>query len=430
MEVSPYHFLLVKMKKSGGPLNWRLYSVIIMLQIVSAFAMFSYIPLLLPIANELHLSSSQIGFLATTGALGGIIFGIFSGWLVDRIRTIYMILLGPGLITISLFFFSLSHSYFLILLANLFLGIGYTIVLPLTSRLIVFYFPRNQMVMLISLKQSGSTIGQSMGGFLLPITILSFSWRFSLSIVTILMVIVVLFCFVYFFSKDTFYHSEKKMRNLDIPKKQPNKVEQDIKHKFPKEAFFLFIMGFAMLGYQASFSAFLIPFLNEEKGINYAISGALLGISQLVGAFSRPFLGWLSDVVFHGSRKKLLVICGFGNVISSLFLVYLPESYIVITILLLIILGITCYGWAGIYFAYIVEIFGNERSGLGTGYGVMVNCLGAAACPLIFGFILDSTSYKFSFTVSNLFILVITFLIFYKLTETRVIKENTGKVVG
>lgn len=185
-----------------------------------------------------------------------------------------------------------------------------------------------------------------------------------------------------------------------------------------------------MLGYQTSYSAFLIPFLNEEKEVSYAAAGALLGISQLVGAFSRPFLGWLSDKMFHGSRKRVLLICGFGNVIFSLGLVYLTGSYMSITILLLLLLGITCFGWGGIYFAYIVEIFGYKRSGIGTGYGLMANCIGAALGPLIFGLLLDITSsYKFAFTVNSIFVLAVSFIIFHNLSESRVI-NNTTKITG
>jgi MFS family permease len=411
------------------PLNWRLYLVIVMMQTMSAFAMFSYIPLLVPIAEELNLSSKQIGMIVTSNAMGGIIFGITSGWLVDRLRTRLIILLGPGVIVFSLLIFSISKSYYMILFANLFLGIGYTILLPLTNRLIAFYFSRNQLGMLVSLKHSGSTVGQAMGGFLLPILIIVYSWRFSLNILTIIMVIVVLFCFVYFYSKDTINHAEKEMKNQNREGDSSNYQNEDINAKLPKEALFLFLMGFTMLGYQTSYSAFLIPYLNEEKEISYAAAGALLGISQLVGAFSRPFLGWLSDKVFHGSRKRVLLICGFGNVLFSLGLVYLTGSYMSITILLLLLLGITCFGWGGIYFAYIVEIFGYKRSGIGTGYGLMANCLGAAFGPLLFGLLLDITSYKFSFTVNSIFVLAVSFIIFHNLSESRVIK-NTTKVTS
>lgn len=210
------------------------------MQTFSAFAMFSYIPLLVPIAEELHLSSKQIGMIVTSNAMGGILFGITSGWLVDRLRTRFIILLGPGVIVFSLLIFSISKSYYMILFANLFLGIGYTILLPLTNRLIAFYFSNNQLGMLVSLKHSGSTVGQAMGGFLLPILIIGYSWRFSLNILTVIMVIVVLFCFVYFYSKDTIHHAEKEM-NIKTERVIPVITKtKTIKPSYLKRLYFYF----------------------------------------------------------------------------------------------------------------------------------------------------------------------------------------------
>lgn len=397
-------------------MNWKLYTIIIMLQILSAFAMFSYIPMLVPIAEELNLNSKQIGMVALANSIGGMIFGVYAGLLVDRLHTRFMILLGPGVITLSLFVFSISSTFPLILLANFLLGIGYTIILPLTSRLIAFYFSSKQMGMLLSLKQSGSTIGQAMGGFLLPIIILTFSWRFSLHLLTVMMIAVLLFYFLFFFSKDTHRAKSKSEKMLKEKKKR---TFDNI--KIPRDTIFLLVLGFSMLGYQATFATFLIPYLSEQKEVNYAFAGAMLGGSQLVGAFSRPLLGWLSDTVFKGSRKKVLLICGLGNIFLTLILIYLPSSYIILTVVVLFLLGITAFGWAGVYFAYIVEIIGKEKSGLATGYGLMANSMGAAVNPLFFGAIVDYTSYEVAFVANTIFLLIMVGLLQVKLKEPAIL---------
>lgn len=396
-------------------MNWKLFSVIMILQVFSAFAMFTYIPLLTPIAYEFNLNAKQVGFIATTGALGGTFLGIVSGWLVDQLKTNISIMLGPGLIFLSLLIFSSAQNYLTILIANLFIGLGYGIVLPLTSRLIAYYFSKKYMGILLSFRQSGSTIGQAMGGLILPSIILAFSWRVSLQFVTGIMFIIFLISFFYFFSKNT----------NDINKKQNNKYRKDhsnknkIRQKIPKNAFYVLLTGFTMFGYQASFSAFLIPFLSESKELNFTIAGFLLAVAQISGAISRPVLGWASDVLFRGSRKIILLICGFGNVIATICLVFLTEKSLFLTVSLLLILGFTCFGWAGIYFTYLVEIFGVQNSGLSTGYGMMANSLGAAVSPFIFGLLIDLTSYEISFIGNTVFILAITLLVYFKLTEVK-----------
>jgi ACS family hexuronate transporter-like MFS transporter len=398
-------------------MNGKLLSMILLMQVTCSWAFFAYIPLIPLISADLDLNGTKIGFLSTASGIGGILFGLASGIIVDRLQTRIMILLGPGLLLLGIFFISIASSYLLFLIGVILMGLGYGFILPLTNRLISFYFPPHRWAFTMSVKQSGSTIGQSLGALLLPGIALAFSWNASLQVVSAVLFIVSILCYWYFYSMNT---------------TEPNSAKtgfhrEEKRTRLPPHIVILLCIGFSFLAFQCTLVTFLIPYLHRELNWDIQLAAMVLAITQIIGAVGRPLLGWVSDTLFHGGRKVILVLCGFLNVAMLSALVFSPFKPMIFIIILLIVMGISSFGWVGIYFTALVEQFGKERSGAGTGYGVMANSAGAATGPILFGFTLDHSSYALAFLVLILWMGAISCIALLFFREGVTIKAESYK---
>ncbi len=388
-------------------LNKTMLSIIMCLQISSSLTFFAYIPLIALIADEMNLNGTKIGLISLAGAVGGVFFGLLSGWLVDHLKTRYIILSGPGLLTLSLFIFSISNEYWLVLVSVIFLGLAYGLILPLTNRLIAYYFSPDRMALVMGIKQSGSTIGQFLASLVVPSIAVLTSWRFSLQLVALEMLIAFLISYIYFYKKNTTTNNNTShSKNLEVVTKK----KQMRFLNFPRPVYLVLLMGFSMLAFQASITSFFIPFVLQYFKYSIMMAGFLLATMQISGAIFRPLLGWISDRFYRGERKTILMICCLANAILIDLLLFLPKPWVLLTFVILVVFGITSFGWVAVYFTYLVELFGKENSGIGTGYGVVANSLGAGIGPLLFGLLADHTSYKYAFIIFSLYLVLISFV--------------------
>lgn len=185
-----------------------------------------------------------------------------------------------------------------------------------------------------------------------------------------------------------------------------------------KELFLLCLLGLGFGTAIGAIPAHFALYLTLDLGFSAAIAGLSLGILQIGGIVGRPFWGIVSDKAFSGKRdpalKFLLAATITMLIIFGLF-VWRLSGYMGLIFLFSFLLGMTGMGWMGLYFTFIGECVGSEKTGIATGLALIFLRTGVIVSPPIFGLIADlSGNYNLSWLVLAFSIFLIGLIYFHQ----------------
>jgi len=121
--------------------------------------LFSYSPLIPNIAGELALTNAEAGFLFSVSILSLMVFRIPWGILFDRKGFRTTMLLALTLMGFFGFARGLANNYTLLLVTQIFLGVGLSGVIPAVPRLVSCWFPRGKIGLATGICLAGFPIG-------------------------------------------------------------------------------------------------------------------------------------------------------------------------------------------------------------------------------------------------------------------------------
>lgn len=105
-------------------------------------------------------------------------------------------------------------------------------------------------------------------------------------------------------------------------------------------------------------------------------------------------IGWgaVSDRIYSGRRKRVLVLVGVLSTALALLLGLVSATTPVLLVLAVVLLaGVCMVGHQGVSYALIGEIAGTSRTGAALGIVVSANSLGAIFGTPAFGYLVDRT---------------------------------------
>lgn len=167
--------------------------------------------------------------------------------------------------------------------------------------------------------------------------------------------------------------------------------------------------------------AYLVLYLRESLLFTVVTASFFLAILEASGAFGKPLSGLMSDRLFHGRRKVVLLpMIGIAGTICLIlsFLQAGNPSWLII--LLLLLLGFTGVGWGGLQLTLVGEIAGKKLAGTITGMVVVIWMLGNIVGPPVFGYTVDITgSYQMGWQLLALAAIVALVLNLFVREEKR-----------
>ncbi len=128
---------------------------------------------------HLHFSldKQQLGFLAAATSSGNLIFSLLSGIWTDRAPFHQALIAGTGLIGGAALLFTVAGSYYTLLILAGAIGVGYSIILPLTNKRVAHLFPVGRQAFAIGLKQSGGPRAMAVGRATRPLLAVNRGWQ-------------------------------------------------------------------------------------------------------------------------------------------------------------------------------------------------------------------------------------------------------------
>lgn len=264
------------------------------------------------IAQELHLTDFQKGFLVAVPLLGGAFFRIVLGLLSDLFGPKKVGMFSLLFTIIPLVWGCLAGKTFSELLGiGLLLGIAgasFAVALPLASR----WYPPESQGIAMGIAGAGNS-GTLFAIFLAPSLAITyhFGWHgvFGLAILPILVVFVL---FTWLAQESPTFHrsSPKWSHYLDLLKN--------------KDLWWFCLFYSMTFGGFVGLTSYLNFLYHDHYGINFLTAGKLTGLGVLLGSFFRPVGGYLADR-FGGLRllSILLLVAAsafffFGTLLPSI----------------------------------------------------------------------------------------------------------------
>ncbi len=364
------------------------------------------VPLLPMIREEFTLSYTQAGLIASAFGLAYGIGQLPSGWIADRIGPRVMIAIGISGVALAGLLVGLSHTYLMILVFMVLMGIAGGGYHPSASPLISASVPVEKRGQALGLH----TIGGSISFFLSPLIAAAiagiWSWRGAyivLSIPAIILGIV-----LYFLLK---HAQATRTARQDVT------VTYTEKPPFPgqRRRLILFITLTTLTqAITLAVISFIPLFLVDKFGISDETAAALIALIFSGGLWASPLGGYLSDR--WGRIPIMIAVC----LITGPFLYLLNlASYGLAFGALMVVLGATNYVRMPVSEAYVIDHTSerNRSTVLGIYFfgGMEISGL---LTPLI-GYLIDRFGFYASFTVAGAATLVITLVCSAFLWQSR-----------
>ncbi len=340
------------------------------------------IPAIAPLIREnLGLSVAQAGSFLSAYYLGASLMSLPAGWLADRWSVLGTLVLGQAVIALGLIAASASPSFALLIVLMVVAGTGYGMLNPTSAKAVMAWFPRRQRATVVGLKQVGLPLGGALGALLIPPLALGFGWRpavaLSASVIALLAALTWLL------------YRDPPRSHLEAPAKGSGALREVLRNR---DLWLLSVATLIFAGVQTAFLSFLVLYLRDVLGVPLLAAARYLVGAQVLGMAGRVVFGMLSDRLFGGRRRIVLIIAAVGSGTSALLMAATAPG---ITAWLLAPLtfgfGFFGVGWNGVQHTLMAELVGARAAGTAVGLGLAVSSLGVTICGPLFGLAVEAS---------------------------------------
>lgn len=381
------------LKKDSG-YCWVILTVFVISQFILSIAGFGWGALAPFLKKAMDLNSIQIGLISSSFFCTSAISAFPAGIAIDRYGVKTGILFWLGLTGIPLFFLSFIHYYHLFLLFAALAGLGYGIGNPVASKGLFIWFNQKTRGTVFGIRQAAVTIGGAVAGvFLVYLSeeIGPFATIRVISFLIMACMVAALFLYRNPTSEDIQTAGGSKKIALGI--------------LFNNKPLLMLSVYMAMIGLsQGVVITFMILYLNEILNYSLIVSGIFLTMLMIGAAGGRIFWGLLSDRIFQGKRKPILLMIAILAFVSIAVLACWDKNWPNWLLLILVMgIGMSSVGWNSIGLVTVAEISDSTKTASSVGLASTIAWAGLFIGPMIFGSLTD----KFGYLPAWLFLSII-----------------------
>ena len=374
------------------PFRWKILALISVSHIIGAAAQYGINTLAPFYKDELGLTRAQVGlffssfYLAMTGASFG------SGWLADRLGVRKTTLQGHVLLGLCTMAAALSHSFEYGCASFFLAGLGYSFLNPASTIGVMSWFYRDERATAMGAKQTGVPGGGVLAAIVAPSLVLLIGWRGSLAALGLLN------CFFGFVFSSLW--REPAAENGTVVEAANGTVTTDAMLNVWALLPISCATAIYLIG-QMALITYVPLYLKDTMGFTPYWASQALALTQAGAMIGRVGWGVVSDRIFGGRRKVVLIWIGVLSVVlfTALSLMGRDSSYFIL-MAILFLSGVCIVGYQGVSYALIGEIAGKAKTGAGLGMMITINAGAATLGTPLFGYIVDRTgSYPIAWQV-------------------------------
>jgi ACS family hexuronate transporter-like MFS transporter len=173
----------------------------------------------------------------------------------------------------------------------------------------------------------------------------------------------------------------------------PAKTKSPAREVFGSRDFWLVALGSLCLCIvEFAATAYFVLYMKDDLLFSVVVAGFLLAVVNGGGGFGKPIVGLISDRLFHGGRRNVLLLMCLVSFVACLIFAFMGSSAALwLLIPIALIFGFAAVGWAGLTLALIGEFAGKEVVGIAAALSAVFGTVGNMIGPPAFGYIIDST---------------------------------------
>ncbi len=333
------------------------------------------IPAVAPkVAQTYGISSALVGYQISLLALAMIVALAFGSKFNRRWGSTRMQQIGLSLVATGGLIAILPHvaCFFL---ASIALGLGYGMLTPSASNLLIRFTPESRRNLIFSLKQTGVPLGGIGAALITPAVAVAFGWQWAIAGNAL-----ALYTLVLVLQRARPYWDDDLEPDAKIGGNPFSSVMVIWRHPVLR---LLSLSGGFFVIVQFGITTFTVILFNEQLGWGLIEAGIVLTASQVGGVSGRVFWGWLADRT--GDAFMALLFLGGVMVLSSLLCMTLaPDTPMLAACLLFFVMGSTASGWNGAFLAEVARLVPRETISTATGGSLVYVNSGKAIGPIAF----------------------------------------------
>jgi len=362
----------------GAPGRWGILALIMAAQTMANVGPLG-IPSIAPLIREdLGLSMAQAGSFLSAYYIGAALMSLPAGWMADRWGVLMTMVVGQAIIAGGLFGVAGSGAFSLLTAIMACAGAGYGMLNPTTAKAAMAWFPRRQRATAVGLKQVGLPLGGAVGALVMPPVALWLGWRSTVTLPASLIAALALLTWLLYRdppSTSVAVSGTSAGGRMSLARVLAN-----------RDLWLVSISTLVFAGMQTVWMSFLVLYLTDVLRLSLVQAGRYLVIAQVAGMAGRVIFGMLSDGLFDGRRRIVLVIAGVGSTACSLVMAETgPQTGAWVLAPLALAFGFFGIGWNGVQHTLLAELVGPRGAGTAVGLGLSISSLGVSVCPPLFG---------------------------------------------
>src|SRR3954468_10999107 len=347
------------------------------------------------IQRELNFSSYQLGVLLSAFFLTYATFQLFmiAGWFVDRFDVRWVFATGFFIWSCATAVTGIVHSFAVIYMMRLLLGMGESISFPSYSRILATQYPEHHRGFANALVDAGTKIGPALGTLLGGLLMARFGWRVffvALGLVSLLWLVP---WFIWVPPVTKADHRERRADLVGIT---------EILTK--RSAWFSALALFCSNYFWYFLVTWLPAYLESERHFPKSKMAVFGSLSYLAIALSTLLCGWLSDRIIAGGASPTRVRKGFSGVGLTLSTIIILVAVVrdENVAMALLFTSCICYGiFAPNLFAMTQTMAGPRAAGKWTGFQNGFGNLAGVAAPWVTGWVVqESGNFYLAFVVA------------------------------
>lgn len=358
--------------------RWVVLAVALGVQTATSIVTFA-LPVLLPFVKAyFHLTFAEAGLLSNFSFVGGFLTIAVAGWAVDALGDRLILVLGGIVSGLAALLCAAAPTFLLVLAALLVMGAGSAMPTPAGSVAVRSAFPHRLHGTVMSIRQTGFTIGGFVAALILPSIAISAGWRAALAAAGGASIAIGLVAF-------TIYRSG--------PRVMPAQGDSgSLLRVLTRDFTIAATSGIFLAASQMCLLTYLVVYLIHDRGLAVTTAALFLALAQLAGAAGRVFWGVVSDRVMRGRRRPALLLASGTGAVASLSLAILPgNAPLPLLVVAILACAVGAVGWTGIQISFFSELVKPGAEGRSVGLGLMIQQPGILIGPFLFGLLVDMT---------------------------------------
>jgi MFS family permease len=332
------------------------------------------LPVLAPAASaSLGISSALIGYQISILAAAMLVSLLLGANLSMRWGACRVTQLGLSLCAAGCLIATGPHAAFFFTSA-IALGLGYGLLSPAASHLLMRYTPAHRHNLLFSLKQTGVPLGGIGASLIAPAVATLFGWRWALVAAAAALAVLILVL-------QTRRARWDDDRTADTPI-VANPLEGIAWIWRQRTLRNLAIAGALLVIPQIGLTTFTVVLFVEEAGYTLIAAGFVLTASQVGGVAGRVFWGWLADLT-RSCYTALAILCGVMIAAALACFLLTPAWPLLLACLLFFVFGSTASGWNGAFMAEVARLVPSRLVSRTTAGALFYVNIGKMLGPLI-----------------------------------------------